>query len=277
MRVDLHTHTEYSVDADPHQTPAQKAQAALDAGIGILGITDHLDYFRTHGPGENRDPSGGVRAAQAAKRAFEGQIEVLTGIEIGQIHVDPAADEFVRAHELDMVIGSLHVMPNDIDVYFQHFSELDCDAFLHEYFDEVLAMEAHGGFDVLAHIDYPLRVMKHGDYVPSFDHYMDRVEQVLRACIDRGYAFELNAAGLGGWQKCVGPPQNILYEYKRMGGERISIGSDSHSLANVGRGIDDCAKNAIDAGFTTVTVFRSRQPFQIPLHGLDAPQGGENA
>ena len=138
-------------------------------------------------------------------------------------------------------------------------------------------MEAHGGFDVLAHIDYPLRVMKHGDYVPSFDHYMDRVEQVLRVCIDRGYAFELNAAGLGGWQKRVGPPQNILYEYKRMGGERISIGSDSHSLANVGRGIDDCAKNAIDAGFQTVTVFRGRQPFQIPLHGPDAPQGGENA
>lgn len=59
--------------------------------------------------------------------------------------------------------------------------------------------------------------MKHGDYIPSFDNYMDRVQQVLRSCIDHGYALELNAAGIAGWQKKVGPPQSILYEYKRMG------------------------------------------------------------
>ena len=47
---------------------------AFFAGIGILGITDHLHYFRTHGPGENRDPDGGVRAAQAAKTASLGKI-----------------------------------------------------------------------------------------------------------------------------------------------------------------------------------------------------------
>ena len=94
---------------------------------------------------------------------------------------------------------------------------------------------------------------------------MDRAEQVRHVCIDRGYALELNAAGVAGWQKKVGPPQNILYEYRRMGGERISIGSDSHTLDTVGRGVDDCAKNARDAGFTTVTVFRSRKPEQVPL------------
>ena len=118
---------------------------------------------------------------------------------------------------------------------------------------------------MLAHIDYPLRVMKYDGYTPSFDHFMDRVEQVLRSCIDRGYALELNAAGLGGWQKRVGPPQNVLYEYRRMGGERISIGSDAHTLAAVGRGFDDSVRNAQDAGFTHVTVFRERKPHFVPL------------
>ena len=265
MRVDLHMHTDYSVDAASPQPVADKVRACMDAGLDIIGITDHWDYFRTHGPSENRDVEACLRDIRAAGRAFTDEIEVLTGIEIGELHVDPAADEFLRTHELDMVIGSLHVMPNDLDIYFHDFASLDCDAFLQEYFDQVLEMEAHGGFDVLAHIDYPLRVMKHGDYVPSFDQYMDRVEQVLRACIDHGYALELNAAGLGGWMKKVGPPQNILYEYRRMGGERISIGSDSHTLDTVGRGFDDCVANARAAGFTSVTVFRGRQPVQIAL------------
>ena len=265
MRVDLHMHTDYSVDAASPQPVADKVRACVDAGLDIIGITDHWDYFRTHGPSENRDVEACLRDIRAAGRAFADEIEVLTGIEIGEPHVDLAADEFLRTHELDMVIGSLHVMPNDLDIYFHDFASLDCDAFLQEYFDQVLEMEAHGGFDVLAHIDYPLRVMKHGDYVPSFDQYMDRVEQVLRACIDHGYALELNAAGLGGWMKKVGPPQNILYEYRRMGGERISIGSDSHTLDTVGRGFDDCVANARAAGFTSVTVFRGRQPVQIAL------------
>ena len=265
MRVDLHMHTGYSADAAFPQSVEDKVRACCAAGLEIIGITDHLDFYRTRGPSEIRDAEACLRDIRAAKRAFAGELEVLTGIEIGQIHADPAADEFVRTHELDMVIGSLHAMPNDLDIYFHDYKRLNCDAFLRAYFDQMLEMEAHGGFDVLAHIDYPLRVMKHGDYVPSFDHYMDRVEQVLRACIDRGYAFELNAAGLGSWMKKVGPPQDILYEYRRMGGERISIGSDSHALDNAGRGIDDCVKNARDAGFTSVTVFRNRVPEQVAL------------
>ena len=88
-------------------------------------------------------------------------------------------------------------MPNDLDIYFHDFARMDCDAFLKDYFSELLRVSEHGGFDVLAHIDYPLRVMRHGEYIPSFDQYMDRVEDVLRSCISHGYAFELNAAGLG--------------------------------------------------------------------------------
>ncbi|MDO4269868.1 MAG: histidinol-phosphatase HisJ family protein [Eubacteriales bacterium] len=265
MRVDLHMHTGYSVDAASPQTAAQKVRACAEAGLDIIGITDHLDFFRRRGPSENRDAEACLRDIRAAKEAFADQIEVLVGIEIGQVHADPAAGEFIRSHELDMVIGSLHAMPNDLDIYFHDFARLNCDAFLRDYFDELLKMERYGGFDVLAHIDYPLRVMRHGDYVPSFDQYMDRVRQVLRACVERGYALELNAAGVAGWQRKVGPPQNILYEYKRLGGERISIGSDSHALDTVGRGVGDCVENAKKAGFSSVTVFRNRRAEQVEI------------
>ena len=219
MRVDLHMHTGYSADAQYPQSIDDKIHACEQAGLDIIGITDHLDFLRSGGTRDNRDPEACAR----------------------------------------------EVWENDLDIYFHDFPNMDCDKFLHEYFDQLLLLEEHGGFDVLAHIDYPLRVMKHGDYIPSFDNYMDRVQQVLRSCIDHGYALELNAAGIAGWQKKVGPPQNILYEYKRMGGERISIGSDSHTLDTVARGVDDCVKNALDAGFTHVTVFRERKPVQIAL------------
>ena len=265
MLVDLHMHTGYSADAEQPQSVEQKVRACIARGIGIMAITDHLDFFRSRDPSENNDAEACIRDVCAAKQVFADEIELLVGIEIGQIHADPRADAFIRAHPLDMVIGSLHAMPNDIDIYFHDFENLDCDAFLRDYFDELLKIERHGGFDVLAHIDYPLRVMRHGDYVPSFDQYMDRVGEVLRECISRGYALELNAAGMAGWQKKVGPPENILIEYKRLGGERISIGSDSHSLDTVGRGIEECAALAKSAGFSSVTVFRNRRAEQVEI------------
>ena len=41
MRVDLHMHTDYSVDAARPQPVADKVRACVDAGLDIIGITDH--------------------------------------------------------------------------------------------------------------------------------------------------------------------------------------------------------------------------------------------
>ena len=70
---------------------------------------------------------------------------------------------------------------------------------------------------------------------------------------------------MDGWHKKVGPPYCVLYEYRRLGGRRISIGSDSHKLSNVGRGVEECAALAKRFGFDSVTVFRGRRPEQVPL------------
>ena len=119
MRVDLHMHTGYSADADYPQTIDDKIAACEKAGLDIIGLTDHLDFYRRIPPAENRDAEACVREAWEKRRpAGNGGIEVLAGIEIGQIHADPVADDFVRTHPLDMVIGSMHAMPNDLDIYF---------------------------------------------------------------------------------------------------------------------------------------------------------------
>lgn len=261
--IDLHMHTGYSDDAEPH-TVEQKALAAIGRGLKIIAITDHFEFFRTSAP-VGMDIATALRDMRAVKQAMGDRLELLCGIEIGQPFRDDNARELLLAFSFDTVIGSLHTMPNDVDIYFHDFGTLDCDRFLHDYFDELMKLIRYGGFDVLAHIDYPLRVMRHGDYVPSFDHYMDRVLEVLEETVLRGYALEINAAGLGGWQKKVGPAKCILEEYKRLGGTRISIGSDSHSLETVGRGIDECIALAKSAGFHEVTVFRSRQPAQVEI------------
>ena len=70
MRVDLHMHTGYSADAAFPQSVEDKVRACCAAGLEIIGITDHLDFYRTRGPSENRDVEACLRDIRAAKQAF---------------------------------------------------------------------------------------------------------------------------------------------------------------------------------------------------------------
>lgn len=49
MRVDLHMHTGYSADAQYPQSIDDKIHACEQAGLDIIGITDHLDFLCSGG------------------------------------------------------------------------------------------------------------------------------------------------------------------------------------------------------------------------------------
>lgn len=265
MLADLHMHTEYSEDAKPDAAVESICRAAVERGLDIIALTDHKDFYY-HKPAQYLDIEAQQRDIARCKAQFDGQLEILYGVELGEIHTGAQTADFLAAYRFDEVIGSLHTMPpEDIDIYFLPFAQMDCDAFLHNYFDEMMKMVRHGGFDVLAHLDYPLRVMKMEGYEPSFVGYEARIEPVLREIIDREIALEINAAGLFGWMKQIGPPRFVLDMYRNLGGTMLSIGSDSHCAPDAGRGIAQCFAYARAAGFTELTVFRNRKPIQMAL------------
>ena len=61
MRVDLHMHTGYSADAQYPQSIDDKIHACEQAGLDIFGFTDHLDFLRSGGTRDIRDPEACAR------------------------------------------------------------------------------------------------------------------------------------------------------------------------------------------------------------------------
>lgn len=264
MLVDCHMHSRFSFDAQP-DTVQQIAEASIRRGLSVIAITDHKDYFYHGKPPMELDVQGALAEIDAARAQYGDRIEVLRGIELGEIHGDPAAAELAQAYPFDTVIGSLHVMPNNVDFYDMDYDHLDQDALLRDYLAEAKKMIEFGGFDVFAHLDYPLRVMKRDNNQPSFENFMERVTPVLRALIDREIALEINAAGLFGWMKKVGPEDFVLEEYRRLGGTMIALGSDAHAAASVGRGIEACAAHAKAHGFHQAMIYRARRGQAVPI------------
>ena len=48
--------------------------------------------------------------------------------------------------------------------------------------------------------------------------------------------------------------------YKELGGEILSVGSDAHTVADLGKGVADGAEIAKQAGFKYLCFFKERKP-----------------
>lgn len=266
MLMDLHIHSRYSFDAAPDDGVEQHTRAAIQKGLSQIGFTDHVDFFPNPSQDILADVDAVRREVLECRERYGDQIELFSSVEIGQLHLDPQRTyDYLSAHEFDYVIGSIHNSKDGVDIYELPFGQMDHDAFLQEYFDEMQAQIEFGHFDILAHIDFPLRVMKLPDNNPSFAGYLDRIEPILQSLIRKDIALESNAKGLVTWQKQVGPEDCVLKLYRELGGELITVGSDSHAAKTVGAGIPEALERLKAFGFQTVTTFRDRKPIQIAL------------
>lgn len=105
---DYHTHSRLSPDSD---TPLeQMAQAAVDAGLDELCITDHCDLLDVHGtPVHHYDWPPAVAQYREVVPQFAPKLTLKLGLELGMAHLDPeAAKAIVSRPEVDFVLGSIH-------------------------------------------------------------------------------------------------------------------------------------------------------------------------
>jgi histidinol-phosphatase (PHP family) len=238
---------------------------AVQSGIPEIGFAEHYDLH----PGEN--PRAWLRLEpwleelSRCRALFAGRLVIRAGIEIGEPHVFQAeAREMLARAEFDYVIGSLHWVGSDsmFDVAF--FQRPQEEAF-RLYFEELERMTRTGDFDILGHFDVLVRTAFdiYGSYDPK--RHEQQIRPVLRNCIERGIALDINASAMRRSARILLPGPEILGWYAEMGGERVTLGSDAHRLEQVGSHLELALATARDAGIRYITQFERRQARLIPL------------
>jgi histidinol-phosphatase (PHP family) len=139
------------------------------------------------------------------------------------------------------------------------------DKFLFHYFTELLSMVSTADIDIIAHFDLMKRYAYKEYGLYEFQDYREIIEQILKKAIDRNIGMEINTSGLRTGLKQTLPSIEVIQLYKELGGEILTIGSDSHTVDDVGANFSDAASLAKDCGFNYIYTFEKRKPIPVKI------------
>lgn len=265
MFADCHTHSRVSPDSNAPMV--EMAKQALEYGLDVMCLTDHCDLLSLEGERTlDYDWQVVLRERKQMLDAFGTKLDLPLGIEFGMAHLYPeAAEKILSQPGLDFVIGSCHNMDEKDggrDFFMLSYDTLDeCYQALDNYFASMEKMAAAPYYDVVGHVIYPLRYMNGPYDTPSLDRYRDQIRQILRLAIDSGRGIEINTwkgQTLEAWIP-------LLKDYKQLGGEIITVGSDAHAPGPLARGVREAYQIMQDCGFRYVAVYHQRKPEMFRL------------
>lgn len=249
--VDYHMHSRHSSDGDkdPSYTMEAMCEAALNAGLSEIAVTDHYDVNPLP-EGIDFPPtvmSDVYADVMGVRESYKGRLKVLFGIELGQpTQNEPLALKLLDEYKYDFIIGSLHNVENEPDYYFIDYQKTSKNKLIslwERYLEETLThIEwGKGRFHTLAHFGYLVRYYKRnglGDLI-SFADKTDIITEIFKKVIDCNMALEINTSGIRqGLDECI-PTDFCLRMYRDLGGEMFTIGSDAHYACHIGDAIKD--------------------------------------
>jgi histidinol-phosphatase (PHP family) len=261
LPADNHVHSQWSWDTATGDMEATCAEA-VRLGLPSVAFTEHVDHtvwevgdgaavpasWTRHGITDDGllvppplDVEGYLAEIERCRTLFP-ELRIMTGVELGEPHWHrPQVEALLATGAFERVLGSLHSAPyggHFIDIG-QHYAHATPKEVVTDYLVELERLiTTYDGFQVLAHIDYPVRRWP-GEFTPEpfEDHYRHVLDLLHRA----GKVLEVNTR--------VPLPRQILEWWHQAGGEAISFASDAHRPDWVGRRFAEAVALAESCGF----------------------------
>ena len=250
--TDCHLHSDMSLDS--REDMENYIKLAVENGDKYFLTTEHANIIDDKdNPFQHMVDIETIQAKTAQMRhKYADKIDVLFGIEIGWMEaVHDFEIEFSNSYPFDMIILALHGRPSGdtVDQRFDNYLAQCCKA-----------AATFGNYDTFAHVDYILRYIGHTD----LEKHKEKLTQLFNTLISQNKALEINTKQLPDPQ-AEQRIEYILQLYTSLGGKKLTIGSDAHSVPVYKNGFDTVIGLMKKYGINQVYIYKQRKEIAIAI------------
>ena len=271
MFCDYHTHTIFSDDSEYPMEECVKD--AIYLGIKEICFTDHVDYGvkydlkdlkpeEVEGKVLNVDFEKYFPEIERVKEIYKDEISIKNGLEFGiQKHTISKFENLFENSPLDFVIMSVHEI-DDKELWDHAFQNGKTEEeYYRLYFENLYYLvQNYHNYSVLGHLDLLKRYDEKDGYNPFVEN-KEIITKILKYIIADGKGIELNTSSIKYKLDDLMPSRDILKLYLELGGEILTIGSDSHSKKDLCNShIEELKQELRDIGFKKFCTFEKMKP-----------------
>lgn len=272
---DNHNHSQFSFDGG-RTSVGKTVNSAIGKGLAGVCFTDHCDFFVPPMKAQHEEYVPEVFDVEARNAEIDKvnakcpqDFHVFKGIEIG---VQKSERDKIAAHlekySFDEIIASVHYL-DDTDPFWGGYYEGKTWRYAYGHYLETLYDEMvwlGDRFDIMGHYDYVTRYAPYPECSILYKDFPDILDSMLRYLAENGKALEINTKTYQDFKgRTPVLDKNILMRYRELGGEIISLGSDSHDADRVGFNFERTAALVRSCGFRYLAHFDKRKPVMLPI------------
>ncbi|WP_410207501.1 histidinol-phosphatase HisJ family protein [Fusobacterium sp.] len=258
---DYHIHSRFS--GDSNEDLDKIIEKGIELGMSDMAITDHLEYDivgMTDKWKLNLDDY--VSTILKYKEKYKDKIDLKLGVEIGiQPHTREHLEKQVEKYPFDFVIASTHALDRHDIAMGELQKHRNKEQLQRYYFETVLKnVKTYNNFNVYGHIDFITRYGGSEYRGLNYKENLDLIDEILRTLISKNKGIEINTSGYRYKEDRFYPCTDLLKRYFELGGEIITIGSDSHIKDYIGKDFDIAYDFLKSIGVNYICSFDQMQP-----------------
>ncbi|MBE6662009.1 MAG: histidinol-phosphatase HisJ family protein [Ruminococcaceae bacterium] len=248
---DFHTHTTFS---DGQNTAEEMLLHAISMGLEAIGFSDHASGDNDYSM-KKEDILPYRREIAHLKEKYQGQIEILCGIELD-------ADGMDRAEPYDYAIASVHhitvrgkeyavdLSPEETLRMIREGFGGNFDSYAEAYYEKLTDYALRSGANIVGHFDLLTKFSEGGvPFDAESPRYQAAWQAALSALTDK-LVFEINTGAISrGYRTAPYPAFPILTELCKMGG-KVLLSGDAHKTDSLCAHFEDAKTLLLAHGFT---------------------------
>lgn len=263
---DYHIHSKFSGDSTEEMDKI--IERAIKLQLEDIAITDHFEYD-VIGMTEKWfiNLEDYVKTVLEYKEKYRDKIDVKLGIEVGiQPHICDYIERKLKKYPFDFIIASTHSLDKQTIGVGELHKSTTKNELQRYYFETILKnVKKYNEFSVYGHIDFITRYGGEEFRGLNFKENLDIIDEIIKTLVAKNKGIEINTSGFRYLEDRFYPSTDFIKRYKELGGEIITVGSDSHNAYQITEDFDKVYDFLKSIGIKYICSFDQLKPIYKKL------------